>query len=74
MNIQRARQIAMSFSGSEAKHVPALHVEEVSGGLLVRYQGHSSFFIRESCFWPFVSKVAGSSLREVAEIELKLAA
>jgi len=74
MNIQRARQIASSFSGSEVGHVKALHVEEVSGGLLVRYQGHACFFVREACFWPFVFKVAGSSLREVAEIELKLAA
>ncbi|MDX8391947.1 MAG: hypothetical protein R8K53_05190 [Mariprofundaceae bacterium] len=74
MNIQRAHQIADSFSGSGALHVNELSVEELSSGLLVRYQGHSCYFVRESCFWPFVFKSVGTSLREVAEIELKLAA
>jgi len=74
MNIQRAHRIAESFSGSGKLHVNELTVEEISSGLLVRYQGHSCYFVRESCFWPFVFKAAGASLREVAEIELKLAA
>lgn len=69
MNIQRARQIADSFA-----HVAALQVQEVSGGLRVTYNGHSCYFVRESCFWPFVSRVAGAALGDVAEIEMRLAA
>jgi len=69
MNIQRARQIASSFSS-----VREMQVEEISGGLLVQHQGHSSFFVRESCFWPFVFKVADASRHDVIAIETKLAA
>lgn len=69
MNIQRARQIASSFS-----QVRELQVEELSRGLLVRHQGHSTYFVRESCFWPFVFKVAGDSRNDVAQIEMRLAA
>lgn len=67
MNAERARQIARSFS-----HLGELHVEELSGGLLVRHQGNSSYFVRESCFWPFVFKAAGASQAEVLLIESDL--
>lgn len=69
MNIDRARQIARSFS-----HLGDLHVEELSGGLLVQHAGNSSYFVRESCFWPFVFKTAGSSQGAVLEIETRLEA
>jgi len=69
MNIQRARQIAASFS-----RVTELHVEELSGGLLVQHHGKSCYFLRESCFWPFAFKVAGTARADVADIELKLVA
>jgi len=69
MNIQRARQIANSFS-----RIDEMQVEEVFGGLLVHHQRHSRFFMRESCFWPFVFKIAGKSSKDVAEIEMKLEA
>jgi len=67
MNIQRARQIARQFA-----HIGELHVEEISGGLLVRYHGNSSYFVRESCFWPFVFKAAGSSSADVLAIESRM--
>jgi len=69
MDMQRARQIAHSFS-----RVAELQVEELSGGLLVRHGAHSSYFVRESCFWPFVFKAAGASCHDVIEIEARLAA
>ncbi|MDQ6972700.1 MAG: hypothetical protein Q9M30_08630 [Mariprofundaceae bacterium] len=69
MNIQRAREIAASFA-----NVAEMHVEELSSGLLVRHQGHSCYFVRESCFWPFVFKIATSSRQDVAEIEMRIAA
>jgi len=69
MDMQRARQIARSFS-----RLKELQVEELSGGLLVRQGDHSSYFVRESCFWPFVFKVAGDACPAVADIESKLAA
>jgi len=68
MNIKRAQQIARSFSG-----IPEIQVEEQSGGLLVRQSGHSYYFVREACFWPFVFKAAGTSRCDVAEIELEMA-
>ncbi|OIQ03994.1 MAG: hypothetical protein COS82_03015 [Zetaproteobacteria bacterium CG06_land_8_20_14_3_00_59_53] len=67
MNIERARRIAHSFA-----HVAELHVEELSGGLLVQHDGNSSYFVRESCFWPFVFKSAGASQADVLEIESRL--
>jgi len=67
MNIQRARQIARMFAG-----VGELHVEEASRGLLVQHQGTSCYFVRESCFWPFVFKAAGASGAKVLEIELRM--
>ena len=69
MNIQRARQIAQSFSERGL-----LRVEAHEGGLLVRHHGHEAYFVRESCFWPYVSRLAGSAVGDVASIELKLAA
>lgn len=69
MNIQRAKQIARSFSG-----VSEMQVEEKSGGILVRQHGHSCYFVREACFWPFVFKAAGTSRCYIAEIEMKLVA
>jgi len=68
MNSQRAQQIARSFSG-----VTELQVEPMSGGLLVRQHGHSCYFVREDCFWPFVFKTAAASRHDVAEIESKMA-
>lgn len=67
MNIQRARQIAQSFA-----HVSELHVELASRGLLVRHHGVTSYFVRESCFWPFVFKAAGASSADVLEIESRM--
>lgn len=69
MDMQRARQIAQSFA-----HVAGLRVEERSGGLVVHHQGHASYFVRESCFWPFVFKAAAASRNDVIEIEMQLAA
>ena len=68
MNIIRAQQIANLFSS-----VPELQVEEKSGGLLVQQHGHSCYFVREACFWPFVFKTAAASRHDVAEIESKMA-
>jgi len=68
MNYQRAQQIAKSFAG-----VAEMQVEQVSGGLLVQQHGHSSYFVREACFWPFVFKTAASSRHVVAEIESRMA-
>jgi len=68
MNSQRAQQIARLFSS-----VAEMQVEQVSGGLLVRQHGHSSYFVREACFWPFVFKTAASSRHDVAEIESRMA-
>jgi len=67
MNIHRARQIARQFT-----HLGELQVEELSGGLLVRHHGNSSYFVRESCFWPFVFKVAGASSADVMAIESRM--
>jgi len=50
-----------------------MQVEQISGGLLVRQHGHSCYFVREACFWPFVFKTAAASRCDVAEIEAKMA-
>jgi len=52
MNAIRARQIASGFVKMDG-----CEVEEMSGGLLVQYQGKSAYFVCEACFWPFIYRV-----------------
>ncbi len=69
MRMQRARQIANAFGA-----VRRVDVREVAGGLLVRHDGVSCYFVREACFWPYVFRIAGESETLVAELEMRLAA
>lgn len=49
----RAHRIAASFSTS-----PSFRVRPFHHGLLVRYRNQTCYFVRESCFWAFVYRVA----------------
>jgi len=69
MDVRRAHQISRSFS-----RVGGIRVEAVGDGLLVCQHGRSCYFVRESCFWPFVFRVAGAAGPRVANIEENLAA
>ncbi|TLS67200.1 hypothetical protein FE236_13025 [Mariprofundus erugo] len=54
MDAGRAKKIATTFTGN--MH---FRVRSHANGLLVRYQKHTHYFIRESCFWSYVYKAAG---------------
>jgi len=54
MNIDRARRIADSFTGSVSLKVTQFHQ-----GLLVQYRKESCYFPRESCFWAYIFTLAG---------------
>ncbi len=69
MDSRRARRIARSFS-----RIDGIDVNVVSGGILVRQGGKSSYFVREACFWPYVFRAAGAAGAEVSDIEEGLAA
>jgi len=50
----RAQRIADRFSG-DLNFI----VQSYCGGLLVSYQKHTHYFVRESCFWSYVHKITG---------------
>jgi len=54
--------------------VNEISVKEFSGGLLVRHNGKTCYFVREACFWPFVFRVTGGAENQVSDIEVRLAA
>jgi len=54
MNIDRARRIANSFSGSVS-----LKVSQFRQGLLVQYRKESCYFSHESRFWGYIFSLAG---------------
>jgi len=54
MNIDRAKRIADSFTGSVSLKVTQFHQ-----GLLVQYRKESCYFPRESCFWVYIFTLAG---------------
>jgi len=54
MNMDRARRIADSFTGSVSLKVTQFHQ-----GLLVQYRNKSCYFRRESCFWVYIFTLAG---------------
>jgi hypothetical protein len=62
METDRAKQIASAFL-----KVNDCQVEEVAGGLLVQYHGKTAYFVRESCFWPFVYRITGVSEDSIAQ-------
>lgn len=70
MDVKRAREIVEAL--------PELHdlfVQEEAGRLLVRHANGVSHFARESCFWPFVFRIADARDRMlVNDVELRLAA
>jgi hypothetical protein len=70
MDIKRAREIAEAL--------PELHdlsICEEAGRLLVRHANGVSYFARESCFWPFVFRIADARDRLLVNAtELRLAA
>ncbi|MDQ6982331.1 MAG: hypothetical protein Q9M08_04905 [Mariprofundus sp.] len=53
MNIERAKRIADSFTGSVS-----LKVSQFRQGLLVQYRKESCYFPRESCFWVYIFALA----------------
>jgi len=71
MDTVRASIIANAFS-----QVSGFRVDRKADGVCVSYMGNKAYFIRESCFWPFVFNVARASHEEVpvAEIEARLTA
>ncbi len=55
MEAGRAKQIASGFL-----KVNNCQVKEMDGGLLVQYHGETAYFVRESCFWPFIYRISGA--------------
>jgi len=54
MKDSRAQKIATNFSASAS-----FRVLPFNQGLLVQHHQSTCYFVRESCFWTFIYKVAG---------------
>ncbi|HKI61527.1 MAG TPA: hypothetical protein VKA31_04460 [Mariprofundaceae bacterium] len=54
MKDSRAKRIATNFSASAS-----FRVRPFNHGLLVQYHQNTCYFVRESCFWDFIYKMAG---------------
>jgi len=69
MNTIRAQKIADAFSP-----INAFGVESTEYGVRVNYLGNQAYFVRETCFWPFVFKLGQVNHEEgqIAEIEMGL--
>ena len=71
MKANRARIITDAFT-----RIHSFAVENTSKGVCIHYQGCHAYFVRESCFWPFVFNLSrvGHEEGQVAEIEAELSA
>jgi hypothetical protein len=71
MDAKRARRITESFSC-----INAFAVDSTEQGVCVHYLNNHAYFVRESCFWPFVFSLGRVNHEEgqIAEIEAELSA